>query len=973
MQVKKGEIYEGFRLLEERKIEEIEGSGRWFYHEASGINVLALQNKDTHKVFSVNFATLPNNNKGAAHIVEHAVCCSSKKYPLKETFMAASQGSICTTMNACTYPDRTMYYVAGTHEKDLMGMANVFLDMVFHPSIEDSSQYFLQEGWHYQYDEETDTLDISGIVYHEMLGEYGEADSYLQRYEMETLFPSTPYQYDAGGLPEDIIKLTEEEFLDFYHTYYVGANATITLYGDFNLEEVLRAFNRESLRDIKKGQKSLPPISEPSFKEPRYTVGYYPTMLQNAPTLMSLSFVVGDSTDCEMRMAFEILEQMLLRSTASPLLKTLIMEEQLGISLSDGGYDSCRKQPVFSITLKGVDSKNVGLFEKQTLAVLETLVINGLDPALIDAAIESLEFELRETDASYEPIGIVYSEMMLSSYLYGGHPFNHICYRDALAHIKEQCHKGYFENLIKEYLLNNKHRSLTVVMPSQTMQEEKETNKEKALRASRVSLGKVGLANIIKMNEWLEAEQLIENEEADLKKLPCLTLEDMPKALERFKVKEVSVEKCPICFHEEETKDIIYLHFLWDVRGMTTEECQDMGLLAHVFSYIGTAQHKYNEIENRINTLSGGFHVAVNTYTSNKDRNLLPTFKVSCKVIKSQLEAFLKLMTEVVTQTIFEEKEKLKELIGHIVYEMERSFTGAPEYRATQRTYTYLCKQAVYEDQVAGIAFYEYIKVIYENYDQVYEQLKNRLEAVMKEIFKRQRLKISITGPASTESLVLDAIKPFILSLSDEEPSYEEKMALKLYKGNEGFFNGQEGQAIAQGIDFKKHGIDYKGQYEVVANILENTYLWDRIRLQGGAYGCDVMLSKEGYLIICSYCDPHLQSTLQTYSRIGDYLKHIKIKKETIERAIISTLGAMIAPCSMEQKSERMCTYFITGMTQEERQLIYDQIKQTSLDDFHEMSKIFKQLAKEGPICVLGNKEKLQEQKSRFKLIDLKI
>ena len=973
MQLKKGESYEGFQLLEERAIEEIEGSGKWLYHKASGVTLLALQNTDSHKVFSVNFATMPKDHKGAAHIVEHAVCCASKKYPLKETFMAVSQGSICTTMNACTYPDRTMYYVASAHEKDLMGIADVLLDMVFHPAIEDNSQYFFQEGWHYQYDEETDALDVSGVVYHEMIGEYGEADSYLQRYELETLFPNTPYQYDAGGLPEEIIKLTEKEFLDFYHTYYVGANAVITLYGDFNLEQVLRQLNTESLQNVCKGTRSLQVPAENAFKKPRYTLGYYPTHLNNGPTLMSLGFVVGESIDCEMRLAFEILEQMLLRSTASPLLKKLVMEEQLGMSLSEGGYDSCRKQPVFSITLKGASQEKATLFEEQTIGVLREIVNQGFDKALINAAIESLEFELRETDASYEPIGIIYSEMMLSSYLYGGNPFNHLCYKEALNHIKAQCHHGYFEGLIQKYLLENPHRSLTVVVPSQKLQQQKEVDKEVYLQTIREQLSQSDLKEIESMNEWLEEEQLKENEEVLLNTLPQLTLQDMPDQLERFKAREIFIANQPVLFHEEDTKDIIYFHFLWDAKGMQHAKRQDIGLLAHIFSYIGTTCHSYSEIENTINRLSGGFHTALHAYTSHQEGKLMPIFKISCKVLHDHLKDFMLLMSELLTQTIFSEKEKLKELIGHIVYEMERSFTGAPEYRATQRLYTYLCEQAVYEDQVSGMAFYDYIKEIYAHYDTEYEALQKRLLEAMHELFNGRRLKISVTAPTHLENEITKSIEQLILSLPKQDyiPSNEE--GLSLYRGNEGFFNGQEGQAIAQGICFSEKGFTYKGQYEVVANVLENTYLWDRVRLQGGAYGCDVMISKEGYLVICSYCDPHLNATIQTYSGIAQYLKTLKLDEKAIERAIISTLGAMIAPCSMEQKSERACTCFVTGMTQDDRQMIYNQIKETSLQDFQEMSQIFEILAHEGPICVLGNKEKLKKQKSQFKLIDLKI
>ncbi len=973
MKGKNEESYEGFQLIETREIEEIEGQGKWFYHKESGVTVLVLQNQDRHKVFSITFMTLPEDNKGAAHIVEHTVCCASQKYPLKETFMAASQGSISTTINACTYPDRTMYYVASAHEKDLLGMADVFLDMVFHPCIEENSLYFLQEGWHYQYDEEADALDLSGVVYHEMLGEYGEASSYLERYELETLFADTCYQYDAGGLPEEIYKLSEAEFLAFYHKYYVGENATIILYGDVNLKKALTYLNEVGLKNVPKGQKcSRPPMKQP-FQKPQYTMGYYPTELTHAPTLMSLAFVVGESTDCEKRLAFEMLEQMLLRSTASPLLKRLVMQEQLGMSLSDGGYDSCRMQPVFSITLKGADEKNAIVFEEITLAVLYEIAEKGLDKDLIEAAIESLEFELTETDASYEPIGLGYSEMMLSSYLYGGNPFNHIAYQKALAHIKAEYQNGYFEKLIRQDFLENTHRSLTVVKPSSLLQEAYEEEKDTYLEKVKAHLGKEGLEKVSQIQAWLEEEQLKENEERLLETLPQLTLNDMPTLLEKSKVETIKVNDCPVLFHEEATKDIVYLHFLWDAKGLSLSERRHLGLLAHIFSYMGTKHYRYDEIENKINKLSGGFHVAVHAYSRYDDYALLPVFKVSCKVLKRHLEEMMHLMTELFNETQFEEKDKLKELMGHIVYELERSFSGAPEYRATERVYAYLCPQGVYEDQVAGIAFYEFIKGIYLNFDETYETLKEELFKVMKEIFKKERLKIAVTAPSEDKAWIGNQLSQWIQALSDEACIQHEAEGLELYTPNEGIFNGQDGQAIAKGLDMKRCGLSYKGQYEVVANILENTYLWDRIRLQGGAYGCDVMLSREGYLVICSYCDPHLKTTLKTFDGIGDYLRHMSLSKKAVERTIVSTLGAMIAPCSVEQKSERMCTYFITGMPQEARQKIYDEIRNTTLEDLIHMSELFDELEKNGVVCVLGGQEKLSTLNSKFRFIDLGI
>lgn len=973
LNLKREESFEGFHLIEERVIDEIDGIGRRFYHEKSGVTVITLENSDPHKVFSINFLTLPEDDKGAAHIVEHAVCCASKKYPLKETFTAVGQGSICTTMNACTYPDRTMYYVASPHEKDLIGIAEVYLDLVFNPCMLESNQYFLQEGWHFKLEELDDPIELSGVVYHEMLGEYSEASSYLQYFEMKTLFPDTIYQYDSGGVPEEIIMLSEEEFLDFYHRHYKGANTVITLYGDVNVKEMLKMMNKVCLQEIEKGEKLQTIPVQAAFNRPKHKIAYYPSTLKKAPTLLSLSFVVGESTDCETRLAFEILEHILIRSTASPLLKALIMEKNLGMSLSEGGYDSCRQQPVFSITLKGCEKEKAIQFEELTLEVLRKLAEEGIDPALVDAAIETLEFELRETDASYEPIGILYSEMILSSYLYGGSAFSHLSYREALKHIKYHKNNGYFERIIKTYFLQNPHRLLTVLIPSVKMQKEKELNRENYLSEYKKGLNKAELQELVTINEWLEDEQLKENDEELLKKLPYLTLEDMPQQLPQLKLEKATLAGCELMIHEEETKDIAYIHFLWDAKVISKDNIKDLGLLAHIFTYIGTKTRSYSEVENAINTYTGGVNSAIHAYQVEEQVSISPIFKVSCKVLCHQMEIFIDIMEDILLYTQFQEKEKLKELIGHIVYELERSFTGAPEYRATQRIYSYLSAQGVYEDEVSGVSFYYYVKEVYEHFEEQYEELIARLQKVLGQLIQKQNLKICTTMPHKQRQKVLNTLEVLIRKLPQQQIQINEDYEIALNKGNEGFYNGQDGQAVAQGLYFSQCGYTYRGQFEVVANVLENTYLWDRVRLQGGAYGCDIMISREGYLVICSYCDPHLKTTLDVYSGISHYLKQLKLGQEAIERAIISTLGAMIAPSSMEQKSERACMYFITESSQDKRQKIYDEIRQTTLEDFHEMSKIFEVMATSGVVCVVGNKEKLDSQKALFQLIDLRI
>lgn len=977
MTMKTDECYHGFRLLEERKIEEIGGIGRVFVHEQTKVTVVTLENKDPHKVFSINFKTIPDNNKGAAHIVEHTVCCASKKYPLKETFVALGQGSICTTMNACTYPDRTMYYAASPSEKDLLGILGVYLDLVFHPGIEEKSSFFLQEGWHYELEEKEAPLDISGVVYHEMLGEYGEAGAYLQYHELANMFPNSNYRFDAGGLPEEIIKLSEEEFLAFYHRYYVGSNAVITLYGDLDVLTFLKQMNEEDLYDIRIGEKIPMPAVQESFNKPKEAIVHYPSTLKNAPSIASLCFQVGGCTCAKERLSLEILEYMLLRSTASPLLKTLVMDQQLGVSLSDGGYDSCRMQPIFSITLKGVKKEKAKAFKEAVIEELEQLVREGIDPKLIDAAIETLEFELMENDDSYEPAGILYSEMIVTS-LYGeGDVFAHLTYKKALEEIKEECHKGYFEALINKYFLENKHRALTMVLPSERVQKEKEAAKENFLKARKEAMGEEELKALIALNASLEAEQLEENSEAALETLPHLLLADLPDHLEELALITEKMKGCNVQIHEEPTKGISYFHFLWEAKSVPPEKWHVLGLLAHIFTYMGTRSKSYSEVENAINTYTGSMNVAIHSYQEEKTSLTKAIFKVSCKVLKRHLASFQALILELLLETQFNEKEKLREQIGHIVYELERSFTGAPEYRAVQRVYAYLSPEGRFEDEVAGYGFYQYIKEIYESFDICYASLAKELAEVLDLVINRSHLSVAVTCSKEDKEEVAHHLAAIIEGVPVKKVSkcYEINswFMTNLLEGNEGFVNGQDGQAIAMGVNFKALGYTYKGQYEVVANILENTYLWDRVRLQGGAYGCDIMLTKEGYASVCSYCDPHLAETWDVFEKMGAYLRQLQLSEAVIERAVISTLGAMLIPVSMEQKSERACTYLITGATQRERAQIYGEIRQTTLEDFHEAAGLFEAIGKYGRTCVLGNDEVLREEKSRLTLIDLKI
>lgn len=976
MLLKIGEMRHGFRLIESHEVKEIDSIASKFVHEKTNVTLLTLINKDPHKVFTVNVQTLPTDNKGTAHIIEHSVCCASKNYPLKETLMALEQGSICTTINACTYSDRTMYYAAGSNQKDLLGVMGVYMDLIFEPLMEQDSTYFYQEGWHYEINEE-EQLEISGVVYNEMLGIYSEPGSYLKYYELAALFEETPYCYDAGGLPTEIITLSEKELLDFYKRHYVGDNTILTLYGNYDLEEVLEKLNQDYLKGVKKGQAFELIEDKKSFTSPHYTVAYYPNTLTNAPTLASLCFVVGGCKDPEERLALEILEHILLRSTASPLSKALIIDRELGISLSDGGYDSCRTQPVFSITLKGTTKEKALHLEEEIMAILRELSQKGIDPKLIEAAIHTLTFELRERDDTYEPMGISYSEMMVTSLYAKGNAFEQLHHERALEKIRVNASKGYFEKLIDRYFLQNNHRVLTILIPSKPLQQEQEAALEAKLEQQYLQMSDKEKEKLEALNERMNEKQLEENSEEALRKLPHLTREDLPKQLERMQLERCQIEDCTVQVHLDDTKGVNHFHFLWQADHIPESEWQVLGLLAHIFTYVGTKQQSFSELENTINSQTGSLTTALHAYQLEDGSKVVPIFKVSGKVLTEDLSQLENLLYDIFTQTQFTEKEKLKELIGHIVYEFESSFVGAPEYRTVQRVYAYLSPEGRYEDEVAGMQFYHKMKDILNDFDKAYPELVRALETVYTRLINKTQLKVSLSCSTQDQQAFLTVITRLIkrlpgstvCNLVNMKQWFKEQPLL----ANEGFINGQDTQAVALGVFYKQKDTTYRGQMEVVANVLENMYLWDRVRLQGGAYGCDIMLTKEGYLSICSYCDPHCIETLEIFKSIGTYLKQMKLSQEIIDRAIISTLGAMLMPEGISQKSERAAAYMITGGSDEIRQHIYDEIRETTLEDFHQTACIFNHLAEQGMICIMGNKEKLEKEKATLTLIDLDI
>ena len=966
------QIYYGFKLIEEKYIEEIEGKGRIFEHLQSGARLIQLETLDSNKVFTMSFKTLPQDHSGVAHIIEHAVCCASQKYPLKDTFIEMDKGSLNTSLNACTYKDMTMYYCASQNEKDLLNLIEVYSDLVFHPLIKERTSIFQQEGWHYVLEDVAEPITYNGIVYNEMKGDYAEPATRLEAAIHEILFPDTCYRYDSGGKPECITQLTREAFLTFYDQYYKPTNCTFFLYGNGNLMKQLALLDEKCLKDLPAHEMSVSIPLQQAFKEPKKVKVYYPITEEEAiedKTIYSLSFVMQAIDDVETRIALEILEHMLLKSSASPLTKALMSEKGLGQALEESGYDTGKRQPTFSITLNGSKSEYAEVFKQTVFDVLNQLVAEGIEQDLIDAALSVIHFSLQEGDTPWEAKGVIYSEEVQMSVLYDQHPFSHLTYKKHLQHIQDQKDKGYFENLIKRYFLDNPHYAFIILEPSYTLEEEETTKILTELEGYKNTLSEDELEALIKMNTQLEIEQEEVNTKEELACLPHLSVEDLKREVDQIVIKEEKIEGVTCYFNPECTGAITYLHFLFDTAHVKQAELPYLGLLANLLTYIGTKHYTSYALENEINKQTGGLNCSVNAYAHYENTCLYkPYFKISCKILNEKLPILIDLMKEITLNTCFDEKDKIKEMIGIMKYEMERSFTNAPEYRATRRLYTYFSDAALYEDQVSGMAYYAFLKTQYENFDTCYETLIEVLEQLYACIMQKEGMKIYVTA----EEKIYENLKAYMIDFIKTLPSVTLKKEDYLFEKmiqNEAYMTSSSVQAIVSGFNFKQLGYTFHGVLHLTSHILDSTYLWDKVRLQGGAYGASVLLSRDGNMVLSSYCDPGLGETLEVFKEIGNYLENLDLDEDELEKYKIGTIGGLDMPLTMEQKSERAMIYSLAQVEHQKLQLERDQVLSATINEIRAVGKLFNAVMQKQALCVVGNKAKIMEEAILFKKI----
>ena len=925
-------VFEAYEKVEAREIKELQVTATVLRHKKSGARIFLMENDDENKVFTIGFRTPVSDSTGVPHIMEHSVLCGSRKFPVKDPFVELVKGSLNTFLNAMTYSDKTVYPVASTNDKDFQNLMDVYLDAVFHPNIYLNEKIFMQEGWHYELKEENGPLAINGVVYNEMKGVFSSPESVLDRYTRRVLFPDTPYCNESGGDPEEIPSLTYEQFLDFHRTYYHPSNSYIYLYGDMDMEEKLCWLDREYLCHYEKKVVDSEIHLQEAFSEMKelempYSIASDESEDEN--TYLSYNKVIGTSLDRELYLAFEILDYALLSAPGAPL-KTALTDAGIGQDIM-GSYDNGIYQPIFSVIAKNADADQKDKFIEVIENVLTDIVKNGMDQKALEAGINYHEFRYREADFGNYPKGLMYGLQIMDSWLYDDDkPFIHIEALDTFAFLKKQVGTRYYEDLIQKYLLDNTHGAIVIVKPEKGRTARMDAELDAKLQEYKASLGDEEIREMVSRTKKLEEYQSEPESEEALERIPVLNREDISREIDPIFNEEMNLAGVPVVFHEIETNGIGYVDVMFDLSGVSAEELPYVGILQSVLGIIDTENYGYGELFNEINMHTGGIGTSLELYndvTNIREKVFKATFEIKGKALYPKLEKTFEMMGEILNASKLNDTKRIKEILAMTKSRLSMKFQSSGHTTAALRALSYASPSAKFKDMTNGIDFYQKIVDLSEHFEEEKESITATLINLTKKLFRPDNMMISYT--ASKEGM--DGLEKMIANLSErlyKEVPEETPCIIHCEKKNEGFKTASKVQYVARTGNFIDNGAAYTGALQILKVILSYDYLWQNIRVKGGAYGCMSNFNRigEGYFV--SYRDPNLKRTIEVYEGIVDYLKNFTVSDRDMTKYIIGTISNIDQPMTPATKGERSMNLYMNkvsaDMIREERSQILD-------------------------------------------------
>ncbi|KAF8058036.1 PREP1 [Scenedesmus sp. PABB004] len=939
----------GFELVQQQFVREYDSQVLLYRHKKTGAELISVVNADENKTFGAVFRTPVSDSTGIPHILEHSVLCGSRRYPIKEPFVELMKGSLNTFLNAFTYPDRTCYPVASTNTQDFYNLVDVYLDAVLHPRCVADRQTFEQEGWHLELDDPSAPLSYKGVVFNEMKGVYSSPDSMFYRVVQQALFPDNTYRHDSGGDPEVIPQLTFEQFQEFHAKYYHPSNGRFWFYGDDDPTK------RLALLDAYLGEFEARPVdsevaTQPLLPEPRTVTAHYAAGDSedgDGKAYAAVNWVLtSEPLDVETELALGFLDYLLLGTPAAPLRKAL-NDSSLGAALVGGGIDDELKQPIFSVGLKGVDPGSVGKVEALVLDQLNQLSVAGFTPGAVEAAVNTIEFSLRENNTGSFPRGLSLMLRAVGAWIYGRDPYTPIQWEDALSHFKARLSGGddVFGPLITKYLLNNPHRVTVVMLPDTALAAKTEADEKARLDAIRAKLSEDDLKQVVEETAALKERQETPDSPEALACIPSLKLSDIPKAITTVPTSLSSRDGgATLLSHELFTNDVLYAEAALDMTGLPPALLPLVPLFSRSLTQMGTASESFVQLTERIGRKTGGLSVYPFTSAKRGQDQPVAYLMVRGKAMGHNSGDLFTLMGDILATARLDDRARFTQMVAETKAGLEAGIIGSGHRFAGSRLAAQRSVAGWVSESMGGLSYLEYVRGLAKRVEEDWEGVQADLEAIRSHLLQRKGAIVNLTGDeralSAAQAHVDDLLSrlPGTAALSGAAGGWQGALP----RVNEALVVPTQVNYVGKAANlYADAGYSLSGAAYVIEKHLGTSWLWDKVRVVGGAYGgfCSFD-SHSGMFTYLSYRDPNLLDTLAAYDGTPGFLRDLSLDADGLTKAIIGTMGDLDAYQLPDAKGYSALSRYLLGVSDEERQARRDQVLGTTLKDFKEFADV---------------------------------
>ena len=941
------EVINGFEIKNITELSDVKGTLYEMQHVKTGAKLAWLDRADENKTFAIAFKTIPENDTGVFHILEHSVLNGSKKYPVREPFVELLKGSMQTFLNAMTFPDKTLYPVSSRNDKDFMNLMSVYMDAVFHPAIYTNPNIFYQEGWHYEIRHEEDTPIYKGVVLNEMKGAFSSVDETIIDELNRMLFPDNCYQYVSGGDPEHITDLSYESFIETHQKFYHPSNARVWLDGTLDINEVTKFINDEYFSQYEKEEMDFSIPNQVEREAQHHTVQYELSKDESKEhrTQIALARIVSSYDQPLKNLAWGLLSTILVSSNESELKKAII-EQDLGEDVELDIYDGIQ-QPWIVMCVRNTDAEKYDEVMQAIKKCAEGLIENGLDHDAILATLNQLEFKYRE---KHDPAGVMFAQRALETWLYDGDITQGFSLNPVFKELRKKVDEGYFEELLKEFFLSD-HLSTVVAVPSYTLSQERVEKEEAKLKEAKDSW-KEDVSKYIALNQTLDNWQATADTEEQLATLPKLTKEDISKDPIVYPYEVIRKYGVDVVLHPAEDSGITYLNFYFNLAGITVDHLPSLGFLASLFTNLPTKNKTVEQIQSAIRKDLGGLSFFLDAYSpTGVHDSCIPLLGISASCLKENTEKAIDLMLEIAKETVFD-PEKILPLLKQDNESFRQGLLANGQSIAMRRCAAHNSAEGVFREYVGGYESGIYEKNLEKNFEKEIDTFIQECELYQEVLFSQARCTASITGEDQ-----LSFVEKFVDGLYnvDAQPA---KMHYPLLKDKKEFIQitgGVSYSAINQNIE--ETGGKYSPKLNVLSHLLTYDYLWNEVRVKGGAYGTGFAVNQNGNIGAYSYRDPDVTNAINAYKHVYERVASLAASNEDLTQMIIGTIASsepLLSPLSKVRVADR---FYFTNVTYEDRKNNRKAIIETTGEELSTYADVFKKALDEGCICVVGNEE----------------